>query len=204
MARKLASSDSPNSMIWTMLGWSSREASCASEKNIAMKFGSWWRCWRIRFTTTVFSSPYAHSNLARKTSAIPPEASFRTSSYLPILATREGGGDRILPQGLVSAGSRRDTAGEGGERMRTTWLLIAMTVGLWACKGDKGDPGPAGNDGRQGPPGPSVTIDGLDGGTVHGDSQVVGSLTVSGGLVAGGTMLTYARPPLVLAGVASD
>ena len=88
--------------------------------------------------------------------------------------------------------------------MRTTWLLIAMTVGLWACKGDKGDPGPAGNDGRQGPPGPSVTIDGLDGGTVHGDSQVVGSLTVSGGLVAGGTMLTYARPPLVLAGVASD
>jgi hypothetical protein len=55
-------------------------------------------CWRIRFTTTVFSSPYAHSNLARKTSAIPPAASFRTSSYLPIFAKGSGRARRILPQ----------------------------------------------------------------------------------------------------------
>jgi hypothetical protein len=74
-------------MICAMFGWLSWAASCASVKNISMKLGSSARWERIRFTTTVFSRPLAHSNFARNTSAIPPVASFRTSSYLPTLAT---------------------------------------------------------------------------------------------------------------------
>src|SRR3954470_16584695 len=83
-------------------------------------------------------------------------------------------------------------------------LLIPLLFVVAGCRGDKGDKGDPGADGRQGPPGPAVSIDGLDGGTVRGDSHFAGNMTVTGDLGVGGRIFTFPRNPLVLAGVAAD
>jgi len=55
-------------------------------------------------------------------------------------------------------------------------LLLVVTVGLCACKGDKGDPGPPGLDGKQGPAGPLPEV--TTGGGLTGDGSLTAPLSL--------------------------
>ena len=92
MAMKYWPLASPKSKIWTRLGWLSSAASRASPRNISMKRGSSLKCGRMRFTTHFLAKPIGPSARARKTSAMPPVASFLTSVYLPSFVVTVAGG----------------------------------------------------------------------------------------------------------------
>jgi hypothetical protein len=67
----------------TMLGWSKRAAMRASSRNMETKSSDAERSGSTRLMTTSFSKPLMPRWLARKISAMPPCANFRSSWYLP-------------------------------------------------------------------------------------------------------------------------
>jgi hypothetical protein len=88
--------------------------------------------------------------------------------------------------------------GQGEEsRMRTAarWGLAAVSAVVLGCQGAQGPKGDPGPPGPQGEAGPSVSINGLDGGTVNG------AVSVNGDLIAGGHLLTYPKNPAMASGI---
>src|SRR5262249_32377644 len=73
--------------------------------------------------------------------------------------------------------------------------VFAVSLSCQGAKGPKGDPGAAR---PQGEAGPSVSINGLDGGTVNG------AVTVTGDLTAGGHLLTWPRNPSLVSGITTN
>lgn len=78
------------------------------------------------------------------------------------------------------------------------WGLAAVFTVALACTGPQGPRGDPGPPGPQGDPGPSVSIDGLDGGSVNG------AVNVNGDLTAGGHLLTYPKAPSMVSGITTN
>src|SRR5215813_9638808 len=69
-----------------MFGWCSVAASRASLRNMFTKLGLFAYCGRIRLTHTSFSKPSIPTVRVRYSSAIPPTAIWRITSYFPSLS----------------------------------------------------------------------------------------------------------------------
>src|SRR5271155_1537820 len=87
---------SMTSRVDTTFGCRIREASRASSMSIIAKERSLRRCACGRLTATVRANPEAPSRRAKKTAAIPPEASSRWSTYRPRVTGRVGAIERMI------------------------------------------------------------------------------------------------------------
>ncbi len=83
MTRKSSSATRPKSKTGTMFLWAKDIDRRASRTNMSMNRGSVARSRRTRLMTRRFSTPPGPRRRARKSSAMPPRARGRTSSYRP-------------------------------------------------------------------------------------------------------------------------
>jgi hypothetical protein len=85
----------PKSMTWTMFPWFSDTVSLASSMKRETNSASVDRWGRIRLRATSFWKPPMEVERARKTSAIPPTATFSRSWYLPYISPSWGALDEV-------------------------------------------------------------------------------------------------------------
>ena len=131
IAMKKLPSTWPTSNVWQMFGCESVAAMRASWSNMSMKAVSWLTAGKMRLMTMSFSKPATLRWIARKSSAMPPCASFRSSVYfpnragIPLVASSSatsptagtcdmGGAARLVPEGALGIDSRGPGGADAG------------------------------------------------------------------------------------------